>query len=273
MPDGETIQIDELNMTTDFYLSFQGTKFRHEREGTVPWAGDGEVSLLWRTSTNVSNGQQRRGLAKYEQTDFPQGSISEADTRSLIMNDITMGPVMFAFRMLEPEMRPMDTSPPFQVERSEVDGKVLYRLDFSGQPPDIQRILTVDPDYDFAIVRYVLKNRGRLRVQVDISYRRDDESGFPVPTGWTSTSLSGTGEVRSAAVATVTHCTLNPRLEPDEFEITFPHGTLVDDRIANQEYIIREDGTNRRVTSAELRAGIPVERLLETEPGEAIQQP
>jgi hypothetical protein len=271
MPDGQTIQVDQQAFETEYYLAFHGTHFRFERTGAVPSVvGGGPAELAARTIINVSNGRQHRSVTTGENMPFPKGTILGAENRSIALNDIVVQPPLFAFRMLEPRMRPFDTSKNFRNDKSDLDGKPVYKLVYPGKSQELRHILLVDPELGFSIVRYALEKRGRVTLQMDISYRRNEEVGIVVPTGWKTTRLSESGEIRSETIADVKECTLNPKLDADEFEITFPHGTLIDGRILGQQYLARVDGSNRRVTAAELRAGIPVQQLLKTEPGESF---
>ncbi len=97
---------------------------------------------------------------------------------------------------------------------------------------ELRRNLTgtfyLDPDRDFLLVRYVLKNGDRVARQTDFEYSADEDIGWAL-NGWTMQWFYNQGELSASTRATVRESEINSDLPAEEFTIDFPAGTFIDD--------------------------------------------
>lgn len=150
-----------------------------------------------------------------------------------------------------------------------VDGRRCVILQAS-RSPYAKVELWVDPSRDFLILRMVRTYTGKVASQFDISYDSNEVCGW-VPSGWTGVGYNTTrGKLTDRIVSTVTLCQVNPPVDSSEFDYEFPPDTLVNDTRDDSFYVVRQDGTRRMVTEAELRGSVPYDALVETESGQGI---
>jgi hypothetical protein len=116
----------------------------------------------------------------------------------------------------------------------------------------------------------VNRQAGKLRGQLDIQYRR--ASPFPwIPSGWQWVTMAG-DKIRTSAKSRVSAFAVHPAVTAAAFTLQFPPGLLVYDhrRTKDTRYVVRDDGTARHVLDDEFFANVPIARLMETDPGEAL---
>lgn len=140
-------------------------------------------------------------------------------------------------------------------------------------PESHSAALWVDPSRECSVQRYILSMGGKVRLQLNIDYTRDEQYGF-VPSAWEIARLDPGGNPRESVSASVVSFVLNRRIPVEEFQLNFPAGTLVTDLKSDSargrtQYIVREEGAKRLVTEEET-FNASYEQLLNTETGMAL---
>lgn len=136
----------------------------------------------------------------------------------------------------------------------------------------------IDPSKDYSIVRYTVGTGDQVAAQIDCTYQFDPEHGW-APSRWTTWRFRGDGTPRTTGKVEVVEYEINPEFSSDEFEITFPVGTLVSDqrpqkgigRTGTFDYIVLEGGKKRQITWDERHASY--DELVATESGTAGRVP
>jgi hypothetical protein len=140
-------------------------------------------------------------------------------------------------------------------------------LTLSSEGSDRKYILWCEPAKDYHVRRIEYYASSGLRRRHDISYSHDEKSRLWIPVRWTRTSALPDGGIRVQKTSAVTYYSLGGAIPSEEFDLTFPPGTWVDDEVNNRSYIVLEDGGERVVTPAERAARLGYEELLERSPG------
>jgi hypothetical protein len=117
---------------------------------------------------------------------------------------------------------------------------------------------------------FPLRRAERGALQIELSYKK--ENGALLLHRW-SIITAPAGIVRESIRANVTDCVYNGSIDASEFELKFPSGTWVRDFTRpsdlgdRTEFIIREDGQNRKIIRGDI--GASYDRLVTTDPGYA----
>jgi len=160
-------------------------------------------------------------------------------------------------------------------QRERFDGSDCVVLaELSRRGPDDKQTTWLDAQRGFLVRRWVSRLGGAIVGQVDVFYRDDPQYG-PLPKGWKRLEQTKEGVLRESIEAEVTRVELNVPIDPGEFRVQFPPGTLVveqtiaDGARQEQRSYILPDGTARPITMEEFRRRVPPEVLAATRPGEA----
>ena len=195
----------------------------------------------------------------------------------IILADMAVKPVLWHFC---PEIRAIDRLKGYSMteERAKFDGAECIVL--AEKPPPVGTVrgtsgtLWLEPKRGFIVRRWIDRVADAVVSQMDVFYRDDPQHG-PVPTGWKRLDQTQEGAMRRRVEAEVTRTELNQAIDPGEFRIEFPPGTLVTEMISNDPNVrekysfILPDGTTRPVSGAELIRQVTPEMLATTKPGEA----
>jgi hypothetical protein len=192
----------------------------------------------------------------------------------LILSLLVLEPVLYHF---SPQGEPMTYLKRCSMtrQRERLDGSDCVVLaESSRRAPDSKETMWLDPKGGFLVRRWVSRLGGALVGQVDVFYRDDPQYG-PLPKGWKRLEQTKEGVMKVSIEAEVTRVELNVPIDPGEFRVQFPPGTLVVEQTiadgARQEHrsYILPDGTARPITEEECRRRVPPEVLATTRPGEA----
>jgi hypothetical protein len=133
-------------------------------------------------------------------------------------------------------MKPTGTSLP-------IDGSRCDEYVITSAPNDVDSFW-LDPGKDYLVRRHQRRSPKRLLYQTDIKYRKDDELGW-LPASWAFTQFSSSNAVSVSMDITVLDLRINDRQPQDQFLITFPPGSSVEDERARKKYIVQDDGNMR----------------------------
>jgi hypothetical protein len=106
----------------------------------------------------------------------------------------------------------------------------------------------VDPRRADLIVRHEWKV-GRVLRSISIDYKPDKKVGW-VPSHWIGKIESG-GAVTSTFEESVVRYTVNEPTPPGILDFVFPPLSVVNDRIRNERYFVRPDGSKQILSPAE----------------------
>jgi hypothetical protein len=212
-----------------------------------------------------------RPLPKGEK--FPAQGLIGHDA-GIVLADIAVMPVLWHFC---PESRAIDSLKRYSVteERAKFDGADCVVLaEAPRRVSEVRGTMWLEPKRGFIVRRWIDRLGSVVFSQIDVFYRDDPQHG-PVLTGWKWLEQTQEGAMRRLVEAEVTRTELNQAIDPGEFRVQFPPGTLVfelrSERSTDEEktFFVLPDGTMRPVTRMELTRRVTPEMLAATKPGEA----
>jgi hypothetical protein len=226
-------------------VAIDGIKMRHERVGEV-WTEQIQASAP-DTMIAVFDGSTTKALHKRERADdilHSQGWIFK-QTKHQDAENVFLSPVIRHFRPVSPtfgviqidKLRLVDSDDP-------VDGIACARLEEKhGNGKVVSYWVALDQE--MSIVRCASTVKGIADAQVETSFKRDAALGW-IPSRWSVTRLDSGGKTAlDSATTSVTKTEINIRIPPEVFDITFPAGTEVFDRVEEKTYIMKADARRR----------------------------
>jgi hypothetical protein len=127
-------------------------------------------------------------------------------------------------------------------------------------------MLWLDNERDYIPVRFCRFTDEKVSIQIDYFQWASVQSEW-LPIEWKRTLTSG-DTVNRSTLAVVQNRSINHAIDGNEFTLDFPVDTLVSDvRNPNKKenYIVREGGQKREISSRELVAAETYEQLLKSE--------
>jgi len=271
--DPEPLPLADTRLECSVTYILSRSMLRINRDGSYWQTVHGRVEQ--NRYVNTFDGEVSKEFFDERTTDELHGFIWK-DNRNKQANNPTYLPMALAFRPCDIDMGGLHLED-YRVSPSveTINGCACVVLS-PKTPGDAGegRTIWLDPNRGFLALRTqdVAIKRGRITTY-DISYEKDHSHRW-VPSQWKSVATGGhTGCLFEEAVAKVTRYTINSDIPRSEFQLEFPAGTYVSDyKKANAEdYIVRDGGAKRIVTSAEFArgAGGDYRELLNTESGMA----
>jgi len=266
---GEYIEFRE-----EIRLSIDGCRIRYQQSGLRP-GFQGQMHFENRYS--ASNGVTSKLLRdKNDEFRHPIGAIRE-DSKCDAEWCVGFTPIVWTFGALD-HILPRPTPDAIRQESAAGLDSVPHVV-LETRMNDQTLFYWLDPAKDYSLVRFILASPEAIGLQQDCIYERSDE-GCWVPVEWTTTRFDIKGIPTSINHARVSEYKINPTFAKDEFDITFPPGTVVSDsrprvkpqrnpheRARTADYLVKEDGSEQVITPDERQASY--EQILKTESGEA----
>lgn len=253
-------------------LSFSRTGIRYSYEGPT-WTNE-VAGFLHQSYVSVYNGKDAKSFYAKAYGEHPLGFINKNYESHLDASNIHIQPVLRQFRALHISLgRISDAKLVIRPDDAEIDNRRCIVVE--QNTPRSKEVFWLDPDRAFVILRS--QNEvlgGKSLSQIDISYAQDGLHGW-VPTDWRYSVNRSNGKslvLQESALAKVVGFEINPVLNTEEFEITFPPDTLVevnDNHKHSGGFIVREGGAKRVITRSERRPDVSYQDLLKSESGEA----
>jgi hypothetical protein len=119
-----------------------------------------------------------------------------------------------------------------------------------ASPPTIA--YWVEPTKRYRVARYEVKQGDKTFTQITINFDEQSDRHW-VPESWTAVVNNADGSLMHWDEIRVTECRLNESVAANEFKIDFPVGTFVEDFGKGTNYFVKEGGSARPVSEAELR--------------------
>lgn len=125
----------------------------------------------------------------------------------------------------------------------------------------------LDRQRDFIPVRFQTKPRDKVRmltIRCDMQFADDDTLGL-VPQSWKTTIFNPDGGIRWEYRSRVKRFNTNSAIADEVFHYDFPAGTVIENSITGEFYVLKEDGRKRPIGSHEDVTLEQYPRLLTTE--------
>lgn len=198
---------------------------------------------------------------------WPQGHI-RADGTHLDVATARLHPALLAFRPTTKELRPHDIDRYESTgQQAAIHGEDCFELRERRAQIDVDKRLWISPEH-FLVVRYLRTQNDHLYSKIDIKYSKTKDHHW-FPTRWDIVLNKANGELKRAYGAVVSECEFNSAVAEKEFDLEFPPGTRVVDDRRNEDYIVRPDGTGKRLILPS-DIGATYDQMLQTSPGKAL---
>ncbi|MEO2031073.1 MAG: hypothetical protein ABGZ35_03205 [Planctomycetaceae bacterium] len=212
--------------------------------------GNGAQLRSPRHLTRIFDGSSFRELLSAASTQHAEAAIY-AGAGGGLPEDLAYRPLLLSLRPLSPLGTPPDTSR-WELVANDVyvDGVRCLQLQESADH-DVVRSYWIDPRRDFVIVRQIETHGGTPAAQLDIKYEEHERHGW-LPANWTVMIMQGSADVEDFPgqhelfpflAAKVISSTINESVSEDTLTIAFPPGTVVNDMLGGQHYLIQPDGS------------------------------
>ncbi|MCI0459026.1 MAG: hypothetical protein L0Z62_18875 [Gemmataceae bacterium] len=202
---------------------------------------------------------------------WPQGMV-RGEKQHLNATEALLQPILLTFRGRTPGMHaPNLDSLRLTGRKATINNRSCLELQRRVAVSDVESQLWVDPARDFVFVRYLRLDKRILRQQIDVTYEMGPGNVW-VPKEWAIISNERNGTLRRSYRVRLTDCEINPSIDPASFDLEFPPGTAVFDAKQDIHYIVRPDGSGKRIIPRS-DIGATYEQLLKTQPGQAFNPP
>lgn len=253
-------------------ICLDGEMVRYERHGQE-WSAD-VADFVPGSYVGVFDGKTPKSLSRFDRTGklgcSALGYIYK-DSRHPDYRDTTIWPILLAYRPFSPDLGRVDPARlSVSIDQGVVSGRACALITQPLTQSTLRRTYWVDPGREYVILRLTEEKDRRGIFACDISYQRDDASGW-VPSGWTTVVTASNGKAALQFVAHVTRHEIDQPIADREFQIEFPAGTMVVDDVAKSTFIVRDGGDKRFVSPRERAAGIPIEQLSASKADEDMQ--
>ncbi len=271
-PDSITAPSENTTYDVSFAILIDQGKFKFVDNSIIV---NNQLGVLPQKKEWVSIGEGKKALYHSRDDAFPQGYIAKKDV-FVYPTDLDypiLVPVMMALKPYHPTLTFFNNfADKYEVEPARViiEGRSCLQFkEAAPLPRGPTRIFCVDPERDYSVVRCTIL-RGNKSIIQEYTYQAFEHSEFGwIPLKWSVIEMRGDGSFSTSRVATVASYRINDPIDPNEFVLEFPPGTWVNDQKTGSVYIIRPNGSHRRVLDEEIALNIPYERLLNSETGEA----
>jgi len=240
-------------------------KYRHEIKGQERW-WEQERRFRATNSTVTFDGKIWKNKFETAGVEYRQGSIQIPDRPSEVAST-DLYPLFMSFRPVDLVFRSFDINEFSPTGAAPVVGGNAC-IELTKRKAAAQYVVAVclDPARDYVMTRMRTHSKNVLGSHLEITYKRDPEYGW-VPDSWRIDEYEGSGKLSSSTLKRVTSYEFNRELGEKTFDLEFDPLTIVRDSIRNERFLVREDGSRRRVESDEFRKSF--QELLTTEPKSA----
>jgi hypothetical protein len=282
-PKRMTIPPQTTTYESSYTIVVEGGKMRIESNGLGVSHEDGLVPQMHMA---VSNGEVVKCYLPTGLSPYPTGSVWEGTSNPRATTTDYL-PVLLTFRPFHPAMASFTRDELLSPARFTIDSRrtpmerrncICLKELPSPKRAGYVRSFWLDPEREYSLMRYTVQAPmdagGRVVVQLD-SFEYEQNGSTWVPTAWRMVDTNPRGAIRQSTMAKVERYSLNPPVEPEEFDIAFPPGTWVTQTLGKDrggprvQYIVREGGEKRVITENEQSASY--EQLLRSESGNAFQ--
>jgi outer membrane lipoprotein-sorting protein len=239
VPENETVSESKNRVV------FDGVKMRFENNHPMWSLVDGKLRPSPRVE--VDDGEMGKSLFPlgFPREDRPRGRVHGSAQR-LELKLALLNTIYFAFRGADPERCPYPM-PAFKPTGASLPIGDHRCDEYALRRTETEVTAWLDPDADYVVRRLTLLRKGKLLEQHDAQHRRDEKWGW-VPTAWTMTEYSMTGDLLRTTRVEVTALRIGEPQPASEFQIKFPPGTFITDLTSNKYYWVEPNESMTEVT-------------------------
>lgn len=250
-----------LDAAREFTWNGDQMSYKWKRQGFQPETSN----IIAIEGASVCGGQTgSRAIMSQELTEYPLGTVIKG-TQLESLEDIDLIPILLWCRPLNSGCSGIDPkTTEILPQRVKVSGRECIVL--SRARGRVTDKWYVDPANEHNALKYEVAHGDEAPTQIEISYRLD-ETGLSVPSEWKIVWNPSSGWTSSSTSANVTRWAGRDSVNPADFELVFPYGTMVHDRNTGAEYLVVDGGKQRIVTRDEWRRGATYRQMLSTESG------
>jgi hypothetical protein len=267
---------EDFTATVRCRLLVDGVQSRFEREGNL-WSYD-RAEFVPRTFVSVF-GSREQGQY-YSEVPGKHGAVAfvNRSEKSPHAHDLSAFPASFAARPVEPKLRRPRADrwrlEPLEAEALGRSCAVLVheqaRYNGSSAPGTYLVQLWLDPERDFALVQFEEGEDGHVYFHLELEHERHT-SGEWLPVRWKTLHFRAVEPFDLTQQTSVAggSWTLEEPIAANAFQVPRPPRTWVRGEAEGLQYIVRADGSRRRILAEELARGATHWDLLETDEGQA----
>ncbi len=242
---------EDLSCHVRQIVTLDGPKIRYSSEGQVTW--DIKGNPFEQSSVMTFDGEKVKSYTPRGTLGTPGGLILPGAPQHTQL--ISLLPLFLAYRATYPGLQQPLTISEFEKtkEVAAIDGRNCVALRLYARPPARgENTLWVDAERDFLPRRYTSSLNGKVHLQLDINYEADADNGW-VPSAWRFVYYSSGGGLAESGDTKVGKYEINIPVDPGEFDVTFPPGTIVNEGKEEGivKYIVREGVEKRLITEAD----------------------
>lgn len=266
------VSLPDIVIKRHIGLSLDAERVRYERQGQE-WSADVQ-GYVPGSYVGVFDGKDPKSLHSFDITGklgcSAMGYIQTAPKHP-DHSDATIRPLLLAYRPLSPDLGGVDpTKLSVSADQGVISGRVCALITQQRPRSGARRTFWVDPERDYAIVRWIDTSDRRVVATFDISYQHNDADGW-FPCEWSAVMPDSSGKTAIQFIAHVSRHEINQPIALREFQIEFPAGAMVVDYGAKSTFLVRNGGEKRFISPRERAAGIPIEQLSVTKTDEDMQ--
>jgi len=237
----------DLLLKANRSLTVDGKMLRLEHDGQMWSPKSRTVEPLIEVST-FDGKHYAHTILKCPIVDNPVATIRSAGAAENELRSCAILPVWYSLRgsLLEGQDLSIHAFTPTG-KRMTVNGRPCHELVRESKGSGKKEQLFIDTERAFQVVRSVDSAKGRISIQIDISYRPHEPLGW-IPASWEFVWRMPNGDLGLAVHCKLTEFTLNPSVSSAEFAPVEPPGSRVRDLSSGSEvqYGVLPDGTKGR---------------------------
>jgi hypothetical protein len=258
----EALPPNDRKFKRSVMLSLNGKMLRFSQIGPEWEASLG--TLVKRLYVSTFDGETSRRFYSGDEAvprRFAPVGFDHPEARNHESNYYMLAPVLLTYRACAPDTGGRDLAK-FDIgaKKGTIDGHKCILL-ATAKPSQIVEELWLDPDRDFVVLRVARSMPGK-NTTLDISYDQDPKLGW-IPSAWRWVAFGPeSGRIFEEHAASVTLHEFNTDVPREQFQFTYPSGTLVRDRRNGEDYVVTDGNGKRSVTPEDLRElrGTPADR-------------
>lgn len=199
---------------------------------------------------HVFDGKAGKQLTVGGTIDYPFGIITN-EKKSSNRTLLVLRPILVTFRPIDPDLSPYGGMPyvttgNHAVIQNRVCTEVEVRRNIKGS---VNR-LWIDPERGHTVTRITNSENEKLRLKIDVRYRRDQQQNW-IPESWEISTYLSDGSLNRSIRANVSAIAINPSVSKRDFDIEWPVGTYVKNEKQGPDFIQMDNGNVRVVSERE----------------------
>jgi hypothetical protein len=236
--DGTAGPPEDSKVELDAQFVSDGDNVGYRRTGKQ-WSSRERKFVPWGQYA-VTNGKESKSLTIQE--GWPPLGYLHGDAAFFEAFTLDVMPILTAYRRMEKccgehGFVPADWS----VSSEEVDANKLRCLILKKSGGRSNSFMSLAMDHDFLMSRCWIADGGRTLLELDVDHKLSENDGWQIA-GWRHKSFNQDGIAEQTSDAKVIELRVNVPTPADNFELQFPEGAEVHDRLNKTHYTVGKDG-------------------------------